>query len=632
MGISLIKRSATEEREKTAVRVAFYMRVSTAEQELEGYSPEFQKTQLLEHVKRKEYKGWVTRPEWHFFDVGSGSETEGRRQLQRLLECVRRGEVDIVLVWKIDRLSRNLSDLLRMFDEFSRHRVGFASTKEDLDFTGPIGRLIYQVFGALAEFERETIKMRTEEGRRASALAGNYTGSVAPYGFESVPNPGGKGRKLKVVPAEAEVVRRVFHWFIYDRWTFVQIAAELNRLGVAKGRANRTVGGTRWIDNTVRVMLASEEYRGVFITNRFRLVQKKPRKHEERPREEWIVVHMPPIIDDVLFYMAQERLRQVAEKHGGGGGQEQYMLRGKLVDVGTGRGFVGYRSTKNTKNYRRKQYISAGIHYRSIGIAATPLEEFVWSHVESAIRDPEEFLRIHQKGIQQGREKEALVEQLRLCEDQLSDQNRRIEKVNEDYYAERITDAERGEWLDRYRDKRDAAFQAKQEAEKNLVALGMYKTACDDLREFSRRLQGKAARTTYAEKQALVDLLVDRVEITDDEEGRLAKVFLRFDPKEIAVAIDGVEPVSSIHKGKTPAKGPVAVVDGGTEDQGYYLFAFETPVGYLGNNQHRSSSVGHAFAPMIVRERKARRRTLAGAAILRRPVLPEGIKEAELQQ
>src|SRR4051812_14907686 len=101
MGISLIKRQPAEGRAKDEVRVAFYMRVSTAEQELEGYSPEFQKSQLLEHVKRKEYRGWVTRPEWHFFDVGSGSEMESRRQLQRLLACVRAGQVDIVLVWKI---------------------------------------------------------------------------------------------------------------------------------------------------------------------------------------------------------------------------------------------------------------------------------------------------------------------------------------------------------------------------------------------------------------------------------------------------------------------------------------------------------------------------------------------------
>src|SRR5437588_408167 len=112
MGISLVKPQPAEERTKAEVRVAFYMRVSTAEQELEGYSPEFQRDQLLDHVRRKDFKGWMTKPEWHFFDVGSGSEMEGRKALQRLMGMIRCGEVDLVLVWKIDRLSRSLSDLL----------------------------------------------------------------------------------------------------------------------------------------------------------------------------------------------------------------------------------------------------------------------------------------------------------------------------------------------------------------------------------------------------------------------------------------------------------------------------------------------------------------------------------------
>ena len=156
------------------IRVAFYMRVSTAEQKLEGYSPEFQLQQLNEHVKRKEYKGWYTETKWHFFDVGSGGKIEGRPNLQKLIELVKEEKVDLVLVWKIDRLSRNLSDLLELFETMDTHGVGFASMKEDLDFTGTIGKLIFQIFGALAEFERENIRMRTEEGRKASAKTRNY--------------------------------------------------------------------------------------------------------------------------------------------------------------------------------------------------------------------------------------------------------------------------------------------------------------------------------------------------------------------------------------------------------------------------------------------------------------------------
>jgi hypothetical protein len=129
-------------------------------------------------------------------------------------------------------------------------------------------------------------------------------------------------------------------------WTPGSIADELNRTGVPKGRANRMVGGTRWREDSVRSMLGSEEYRGVFITNRYRLVQKKPRKHEERPREEWIVVRMPAIIDDVLYCMAQERLVECSRKPRGGGGNRpfrrtQHRQRGRqLVGSAAEGGFL----------------------------------------------------------------------------------------------------------------------------------------------------------------------------------------------------------------------------------------------------------------------------------------------------
>lgn len=608
MGISLVQRPQALDRATGKVRVAFYMRVSTAEQELEGYSPEFQRDQLLDYVKRKDYRGWITKPEWHFFDVGSGSELAGRAELQRLLKLVADGGVDIVLVWKIDRLSRSLSDLLGLFDRFNRHGVGFASMKEDLDFTGPIGRLIYQVFGALAEFERETIKMRTEEGRRASALAGNYTGTVAPYGFVSVPNPGGKGRKLQPVPEEAEVVRQIFRWFVYDRWNPQRIAEELNRLGVPKGKANRGIKQTKWREYTVRIMLGSEEYRGIFITNRYRLVQKKPRRHEERPKDEWIVVRMPAIIDDMLFYMAQERLQRTRRKPDAGGGKEQYMLRGKLVEIPTGRGFVGYVATKGTKNYRRKQYIDAdGVRHPSMSIAARPLEEFVWQHIEKAIGQPEAFLRLHRQTVELGAEKDKIVEQLRFYEDQLSDMNRRIERVNEDYYVERIDEGERNEWLAKYKDQREAMVGRKERVEEDLRRLGRYDAACESLREFATKFHEDVSEFTYAQKKALVEMLVERVEVSDDAEGRKANVLFRFDPKEIAASMNGVEPGSAVLKPKFPVSEPKTLVSGANDREGYFLFSFQTPVGYLGNNQHRQLRKGHRFAAAIVRARKRER-------------------------
>src|SRR3989338_1160002 len=98
----VIAESGKKAKEDKRIRVAFYIRVSTNEQEDEGYSPEFQMEQLLEHVKRKEYKHWYTRKEWHFSDTKSGGEKTERIGLKNLMELVRKKEIDLVLVWRID--------------------------------------------------------------------------------------------------------------------------------------------------------------------------------------------------------------------------------------------------------------------------------------------------------------------------------------------------------------------------------------------------------------------------------------------------------------------------------------------------------------------------------------------------
>lgn len=547
------------------VRVAFYMRVSTAEQNLSGYSPEFQLEQLNEHVKRKEYKGWHTESKWHFFDVGSGGKIEGRPNLQKLIELVKEEKVDLVLVWKIDRLSRNLSDLLELFEVMDSHGVGFASMKEDLDFTGTIGKLIFQIFGALAEFERENIRMRTEEGRKASAKSGNYVGGSVPYGYIDMPNIGAKGRKLQLVPEEAKIVKQIFEWFVYEDKNAKWITNELNKIGAPKGKASRRKKGTHWAENSVRVMLSYEEYRGVYITNRYKLIAKNPRRYEERPKEEWILVRIPPILDDMLFYMAQEKLKRTAAKPGKGGGVEQYLLRGKLMETSTGRGFVGYLSAKNTKNYRRKQFKAEGKHYPSLSIAAKPLEDFVWKHIETAIFDPEGFLRLHQENdLRTAREAE-LSKQLETYEDALTTANQKIERVKSDFYDGKIEEAERGEWLAKYEDQREGAFEGKQNAERELTRLASYEIACDHLREFSAKFEKGIKSFTFDQKRKIMDMLVERVEITEGDP-RTANVLLRFDPKEIASRIPGIEP--SMLKRKPKKEDMNSVFDGNGGRQG----------------------------------------------------------------
>ena len=188
-------------------RIAIYIRVSTQEQKIEGYSPEGQRKRLLAYVEESRSRNLVTKPAWIFEDVHTGKDIN-RPQLQKLIRGVKQGKFDGVLVWKIDRLSRTLKHLLGIFEDFEKYGVSFLSLNENIDFSGPIGRLVFQMFGAIAQFERELIKSRTRMGKITSAEMGNYTGTQIPYGFRPVANPAGKGKKLEIIPEEKALLEK----------------------------------------------------------------------------------------------------------------------------------------------------------------------------------------------------------------------------------------------------------------------------------------------------------------------------------------------------------------------------------------------------------------------------------------
>lgn len=215
-------------------RVAFYIRVSTDEQRKEGFGADAQLAGLNQMVAYKaETAGWHHDKNWEYSDLGYSGSDLNRPDFKRLLDDAKKQKFDIIAVWKIDRLSRNLTHLLSAFETFQSLGVSFCSHKESIDFTGPVGRLTFQIFGALAEFERETIRMRTKEGKLASARLGNFVSNSAPYGYEKAKTTARTGRGLLIVEEEAEIVKSVFSDFL-NRKSLESIAAKLNDLQVLK--------------------------------------------------------------------------------------------------------------------------------------------------------------------------------------------------------------------------------------------------------------------------------------------------------------------------------------------------------------------------------------------------------------
>ena len=258
-------------------RVAIYMRVSTTEQRLEGHSLEAQEKRLTEYVTNNAALNLETKPAWLYSDTHTGSDLK-RNGLTALLDDVKAGKYEAVLVWKIDRLSRSLKHLLHVFELFQGKEVSFISVQENVDFKGPIGALIFQVFGAIAQFERELIKGRTKMGRIASAEAGNYTGTNIPYGYAPVVEKGKKGKRLKIIPDEKKWVLAMYDWYILEELGDGQIAKRLNQLKVPRSRWQKKKeeegGGWvcipsdgPWTDKMVTTILTNPLYRGSFMAN-----------------------------------------------------------------------------------------------------------------------------------------------------------------------------------------------------------------------------------------------------------------------------------------------------------------------------------------------------------------------------
>ena len=373
----------TDEGEKR--RVAIYIRVSTVEQKIEGHSTEAQRKKLLEYVKNNEQLNLVTNEKWIYEDTHTGSDIN-RKGLQLLLTHVKEGKYDAVLVWKIDRLSRSLKHLLNLFEQFKENKVSFISLQENIDFKGAIGSLIFQVFGAIAQFERELIKGRTLMGKIASADSGNWTGTYIPFGYDKVPNPNGKGSRLVLNTEEKKWVEQIYEWYIYEGLGDLKISKKLNELKVPKKNHKlnyRT--NTKWTTNMVESILKLPLYRGSHVAN------KKDEEGNLLPEDQWTIVDIPPCVSDFTFEQAQN----ARDGRTGGATETHYLLSGKLIDMDLDppKKFTGAPRYKGGFSYRRKQFDKDGVHYPVFEIPGKQIEKYVWDKVLEALQEPEVFIQ-----------------------------------------------------------------------------------------------------------------------------------------------------------------------------------------------------------------------------------------------
>jgi site-specific DNA recombinase len=235
-----------------AVRVVGYVRCSTEEQAASDFNTlESQKEFIARWVSLREPDGWSLAR--FYEDSGYSAASADRPALQQLMRDSGAGLLDVVVVYRLDRWSRSIRDFMNLEAELMEHGIQFASVKEQLDTTTPMGRAMRSITMVFAQLERETIAERIRDKMHAEAQRGRYMGGVLPLGYAT-----NGEHQIVIVPEEAEVVRRCYDVFRRTR-SHGAVLRFVRSLPPEKLR------GERWGMPAVRRLLRRPIYAGHYV-------------------------------------------------------------------------------------------------------------------------------------------------------------------------------------------------------------------------------------------------------------------------------------------------------------------------------------------------------------------------------
>lgn len=344
------------------IKAAIYVRVSTEEQARDGLSITAQIKTLTQYCELYNINIYNI-----YKDLGlSGKSIEKRESLNELLKDAKNKHFDIVIVWKISRLSRSLKDLLMIIDFFECYNIDFISYSEKLDTSTPVGRMTLQLLGSIAEFERNTIVENVKLGLKEFANRGGKSTTV--LGYDNI------NKKLIKNTNEAEIVIKIFQLYIDENYNLSKIAKVVNENGY------RTKRGNLFKSDSVAVIIDNPVYIGY-------------NRHNVGKSEEKVIKgEHEAIIDFDIWEKASKKRIFDKKRFSCNNKKNSSLLYGLLICPLCGKKmFISY-STSNGKNYRYYKCNNKSLHisnnYKSFLVSANKIEEKVFSILIDIIKKP----------------------------------------------------------------------------------------------------------------------------------------------------------------------------------------------------------------------------------------------------
>jgi site-specific DNA recombinase len=361
--------------DRASLRCAIYTRKSTEE----GLEQEFntldaQRESGEAYIKSQAHEGWQCLAE-HYDDGGFSGGNMDRPALNRLLADIKTGRVNVVIVYKVDRLSRSLLDFAKMMEVFDQHNVAFVSVTQQINSATSMGRLMLNVLLSFAQFEREIIGERTRDKIAATRRKGKWAGGHPIFGYDIDP----QRLRLVVNEIEAAQVRAIFQLYL-DHEATLPVVRELLRRGWCNKRwttrKGRDRGGKVFTRTSLHKLLTNVAYAG-----------KIRYKSEVHPGEH------AAIIDESVWQRVQAILRR---NHVGGSAARNKsgaLLKGLLSCTACGCAMSPTHSTRDdNKRYRYYRCSKAQKLGRETcpakNIPAGEIERFVVSHIKAIGKDP----------------------------------------------------------------------------------------------------------------------------------------------------------------------------------------------------------------------------------------------------
>ena len=321
------------------IRCTIYTRKSSDEGlEQEFNSLDAQREACEAYIVSQRHAGWIALSDM-YDDGGLSGGTMERPALKQLLEDIKAGKVQIVVVYKVDRLTRSLADFAKIVDVLDANNVSFVSVTQQFSTTTSMGRLTLNMLLSFAQFEREIAGERIRDKIAASKRKGMWMGGNVPLGY------GVKDRKLVVNEPEASTVGVIFRRYA-ELGSVALLKAQLDRLGIVskrrEGAGGRLVGGQRFSRGALYLMLQNRIYRGDIVHQGAAY----PGQHKA-------------ILDPELWQIVQNKLAVHRQERAlAVGAEAPSLLAGLIVDADGSR-MTPTHATKKAKRYR--YYVSASL-------------------------------------------------------------------------------------------------------------------------------------------------------------------------------------------------------------------------------------------------------------------------------